>query len=241
MSTIAPEFPVEHGETLVFDLAGMPSFLIDPQAAAKRVFTKWFWVGPLILFSLVSFIASYLMMPMIQHVLEVSPIPANTSPEQYQKGIDMGMKIQHITMYLAPLTVAALYAIQTLIVFAMCSILAVNAKFRSLFNLIAGCSLIQLLAAIASLVILKAKGEVSTMAELRPALGLDIFLPEGTSKYAAAFLGYFSVFELWWIVMMVLILSSAFRVSKGKAFAILLPLILLSIAFRVGSAAMQRS
>jgi hypothetical protein len=78
------------------------------------------------------------------------------------------------------------------------------------------------------------------MAELRPALGLDIFLPEGTNKYATAFLGYFSIFEIWWIVMVVLVFSTSFRVSKGKAFAAVLPLVMVSILLRIGAAALQR-
>jgi hypothetical protein len=75
---------------------------------------------------------------------------------------------------------------------------------------------------------------------LQPALGFDIFLPEGTNKFLMAFLGYFSVFEIWWIVMLVLIFAAAFRVSKGKAFAVIAPLVLLSLLWRVGAAALQR-
>lgn len=151
----------------------------------------------------------------------------------------MVLKFQSVGIYLAPIIAAVLFSIQALILLGMSSIMSVPAKFRSMFNLVAGCSLIQLLASIAGLIILKAKGEVSTMAELRPALGLDIFLPEGGSKFLAAFLGYFSVFEIWWIVMIVLIFSTAFRVSKGKAFCVVLPLILLNIIFRVGGAALS--
>jgi hypothetical protein len=55
-----------------------------------------------------------------------------------------------------------------------------------------------------------------------------------------AFLGYFTIFELWWIVMMVLVFSAAFRVSKGKAFAAVLPLVAVSILLRIGSAAFQK-
>jgi hypothetical protein len=55
-----------------------------------------------------------------------------------------------------------------------------------------------------------------------------------------AFLGYFSIFEIWWIVMMVLIFSTAFGTTKGKAFAVVLPLIVLSLLFRVGAAVFQR-
>ena len=152
----------------------------------------------------------------------------------------MGLKIQSITVYLAPIFTAALFAIQSAILLGTASIMSVQTKFRWLFNLIAGCSLIQLLAFLAGFVIVKAKSDISTMAELRPALGLDIFLPEGTNKFLAAFLGFFSVFEIWWIVMLILILSTAFRVSKGKAVAVVLPLVVLSLLFRLGSAALSQ-
>jgi hypothetical protein len=55
-----------------------------------------------------------------------------------------------------------------------------------------------------------------------------------------AFLGYFSVFEIWWIVMLLLIFSAAFRVSKAKAVAVILPLVLLNLVWRIGAAAFQR-
>jgi Yip1 domain len=239
MATTVPGSSAQ-SETFANDLAGMGSFFIDPQSAARRVFHKWFWIGPLVIFSIVSVIASYLMLPMVQHVLEVSPIPPGSSPEQYQRGMEIGMTIQRISMYFSPAIVAAILALQALVIWATCSVLAKEAKFRWLFNLVAGCSLIQVLASIASLAVLKGKGEVSTMAELHPALGLDIFLPEGTNKYAMAFLGYFSIFEIWWIVMMVLVFSAAFRVSKAKALAAVLPLIVVNILLRIGGAFFQR-
>jgi hypothetical protein len=65
-------------------------------------------------------------------------------------------------------------------------------------------------------------------------------MPEGTNKYAVALVGYFSVFELWWIVMMVLVFSAAFHAGKGKAFAIVSPLIILTLVFRLLGAAFQR-
>ena len=240
MATIVPELPAEQPESFGSDLAGMGSFFMDPAGAAKYVFRKWFWLGPLIVVGVVSLVTYYMTLPIIQHVLEVTPPPANTPPEQYQKGMEIGMMIQRIIALLMPVWIAAIYAVSALILFAMCSAMSVNAKFLWLFNLLAGCSLIQLLGGIAGFIIVKAKGEVSTMAELRPPLGFDIFMPEGTNKYAVALVGYFSIFEIWWIVMMVLVFSAAFRVSKGKAFAVISPLIILSILFRVVGAAFQR-
>ena len=116
-----------------------------------------------------------------------------------------------------------------------------GAKFRTLFNIVAGCSLITSLEAIASVVVLKMKAPVSTVAELKPPLGLDIFMSEGSHKVLMGFLSYFTVFNLWWIVMMVLVLSAALRISKGKAFAIVLPLVVLSLLMIMVGAAFTPS
>jgi len=240
MATFAPELPVTPRESFASDLAGMGSFFLDPAGAAKRVHTKWFWLGPLIVFSIVSGIASYLMMPLMQHVLEIAPLPEGASPEQYQKGIQMTLLFMRIFMYAAPVYCLIIYACEAGILAGASAVMGIKAKFGQLFNLVAGCSLIPLLGAIAALVIVKARGDISTTAELKPAMGLDIFLGEGTNKFLVAFLGYFTVFELWWIVMMVLVFSAAFAVKKGKAFAAILPLIVLSIVFKLLGAAFQR-
>ena len=239
MATAAPGPRAETRETFAGDVVGMGSFYIDPQGAAKGIFNKWFWIGPLVVFSTVSIVASYLLTPMVEHVLEVAPMPPNANPDPYQRGISMAMTIQRISMYFAPVVIAAILALQTLVLYGTCALLSIEVKFRWLFNLVAGCSLIQVLASVAGIVILRAKGEVSSQAELHPAMGLDIFLPEGTNKYAMAFAGYFSVLEIWWVVMMVLIFSAAFRVSKGKALSAVLPLVVLSLLLRVGAAVFQ--
>jgi hypothetical protein len=239
MGTVA-DLPASSGDGFGSDIAGMGNFLIDPPGAARRLPSKWFWIGPLIIFSIVSIIASFVVMPMTRHVMEVAPLPQGVSPEQYQKSMEVGLTIQRVSMYFAPVMVAVIYAIQTLVLFGTSAVMSIGAKFRELFNLVAGCSLIQVLAAIASVVVLKSKGEVSTLAELRPALGLDIFLPAGSNKFLSAILGYFSVFEIWWIVMLVLIFSLAFKVTKGKALAAVVPLILLSILLRLVGAVFQR-
>ena len=240
MATTSPDLPVGQPESLSSGLLGMPSFLYDPPKAAHHIHNKWFWVGPLVVFSIVSVVAGFLMMPIVQHVLEVSPIPDGVTPEQYQRGVAIGTMIQKAAIFLAPVAVAVIFSIQAAVLLGASSVFSAGAKFRKLFNLVAGCGLIQAIAAIAAIVVLKSKGEISSRAELRPALGLDIFLPEGTNRFLTAFLGYFSVFEIWWIVMLWLIFAAAFRVSKTKALAVILPLVVLNLLWRMGAAIFQR-
>jgi hypothetical protein len=230
MSTFVPDLPLEPGESFTDDLAGMGSFFIDPEGAAKRAFNKWFWVGPLIVVSIVAIVTQMVRLPITQQVMETMPLPNGVTQTQWDKQMQVSLMVQHIAVWCSPILVVVFYAFQAVVLFAMCSILTVNAKFRTLFNIVAGCSLIATLESIASVIVLKMKAPVSTMAELKPPLGLDIFLSEGSNKFLMGFLSYFTVFNIWWIIMMVLVLATAFRISKGKAFAIVLPLIVLGLA-----------
>lgn len=241
MSTLVPDLPLKPRETFGDDLAGMGSYFIDPEGAARRAFHKWFWVGPLIVVSIIAIVTQLARLPIMQQVMETMPIPNGLSPGQWEKQTQMSIMIQHIAVWFSPVLILIIYAFQTVVLLAMCSILTVNAKFGALFNIVAGCSLITALEAIASVIVLRMKAPISTLAEIKPPLGLDIFLSEGTNKFLMGFFSYFTVFNLWWIVMIVLVLAAAFRISKGKAFTIVLPLILLSLVLIMIGAAFTRT
>lgn len=237
MSTLAPDLPAGQSESISNDLTGMFNFYIDPAGAARHVHHKWFWVGPLILVSVVSLIAGIIRIPIAEHAMEAMQMPGNATPEQ----LATVMKWQRVAVWATPVFQALGYAVVALILFATASVLSVKGTFRSYFNLVAGLSLISMLGLVAGTIILKTKQEINSLAELQPALGLDIFMPERSNKYLTAFLGFFSVFEIWWIVMAVLIISYAFRVDKGKALAVVLPLTLLGLIFRVVMAGFQKT
>jgi Yip1 domain len=241
MSTLVPDLPLQPRESFADDLVGMGSYFIDPEGAARRAFHKWFWVGPLIVVSLVAIVTQLVRLPITQQMMETMSIPNGLTPEQWDKQMHVSLMIQHIAVYVTPILTVVIYLLQAAVLLAMCSILTVNAKFRVLFNIVAGCSLISSLEAIASVIVLKMKAPVSTVAELKPPLGLDIFLSEGANKYLMGFLSYFTIFNVWWIIMMVLVLAAAFKISKGKAFTIVLPLILLVLVLIMVGAAFTRA
>jgi hypothetical protein len=241
MASYSSELPVERSESVGDNLAGIFSFYIDPEGAARRVHTKWFWIWPVILISIAGVVIGSMIIPIVQHVMEIAPLPPGATPEQFQKGVSVSLTIQRILFtYLGPVLAVVVLSIQAGLLAAAGSVMGVKATFRSLFNLVAGCALISMLEQIAVIVILKGKGDISTVAELRPPLGLDIFLSESTNKFLLAFLGYFSIFQIWWIVMLALVFAAAFRVPKGKAFAVVAPLVILGLGWRVAVAALQK-
>ena len=226
MANQEPEIITEKN-SLATDVAGLPSFLIDPEAAARRVRSKWFWIVPSVLSLIIGVLVFEHNVPYMLHAASVSPLPDGVTSEQFMKGVGIQAKFGP---FFLPL-ILVFYAFDAGILLAMSVFMGVTAKFGQLFNLVAGCGIIQSLALIASAAILHLKGEVSSMAELRPAMGLDIFMPEGTNKYLVAFGSMFSLFQIWWVVMMVLIFAVAFRVSKGKAVVAVLPIWLLGLGF----------
>ncbi|HEX4751235.1 MAG TPA: YIP1 family protein [Bryobacteraceae bacterium] len=241
MSTIAPHLPLQPRESIGDDLAGMGSYFIDPEGAARRASHKWFWVGPLIVVSIIAIVTQLVRLPITQQVMETMPLPNGVTEAQWNKQMHISAIVQNIAVWLSPVLVAAIFAIQAVILLAMSSILTGGAKFRTLFNIVAGCSLITSLEAIASVVVLKMKAPVATMAELKPPLGFDIFLAEGTNKYLMAFLGYFTLFQIWWMIMMILVVASALRIDKGKAFAIMSPLIIFGLLFALVGAVFTKA
>jgi hypothetical protein len=241
MSTVAPDLPLQPRESFADDLAGMGSYFIDPEGAARRATHKWFWIGPLIVVSIIAIVTQLVRMPITQQVMETMPLPNGMTEAQWDKQMHISMIVQNVAVWLSPVLVVIIFSVETVILLAMSSILTAGAKFRALFNIVAGCAVVGSLEAIASVVVLKMKAPVATMAELKPPLGFDIFLGEGTNKYLMAFLGYFTIFQIWWMIMLILVLASALRISKGKAFAIMSPLIIFGLLFALVGAAFTKA
>jgi hypothetical protein len=222
------------------DLLGMFNFYIDPQGSAKLITHKTFWIGPLIVVSVVVLAVSLLSLPIAQHVLETAPPPEGISMDQWQARLPMVEKVQNVTVYLVPLFVVIGTLVMSGILMGSCAVGQVRTKFAWLFNLMAGASIITVLEYVARFAIIKLKPEINTIAELTPPLGLDIFLPESTSKYVTALVGMFSVFEIWYIVMLVLIFAAAFKVRPGKALAVVAPVVLISLLLKFFQLASSR-
>ena len=240
MATIASNLPSDKRETLGDDLAGIFSFLLDPAGAARRLDRKWFWVAPLLILSIASAIYTAVQAPMVAHFLETSPTPANVTPAQYAQQMKMSAVIYRFMPLVMPIMTAIIALIQAGILMASSSVLAVRARFLQIFNLVAGLCIISTLQVLAWVAILKAKHEIASMADLKPPLGLDIILPAGANKFLLATLSYFSIFQIWWIVMAILVFSIAFRTTKGKAAGAVIPLVFLGLLLSLVGAIFQK-
>jgi hypothetical protein len=223
------------------DFAGITDFLIDARGAARRLPRKLFWIAPIVVVSIIMLVCGVMNFPIVQQAMTNQPPPANVSPEQFQNQMRIGFMIQRVATFFSPVLLIVILAISSLVIMASCVIVDLKPKFLEMFNLMAGLSIIDGLKVIATTVVLHMKGEPSGIADLQPALGLDIFAPTGTSKVLVAFLGYLNVFGIWQIIMAILIFAAAYRVSKTKAAVALIPLFALGLLLRLVGAMFSRT
>lgn len=228
-------------ETFGGDIAGLFNFFIDPVSAAGMLPNRFFWIAPLVFTSACTMAYLFVSGPIMQRFLETAPLPPNAAPDQYARAVHIQMTVFRFAAYATPLIAGITALIEAAVLLGLSSVAAIRARFLELFNLVAGCSVISGVQMLAWMAILQAKGEIASRADLKPPLGLDILLPASANKFLLGTLGYFSVFQIWWIVMMIAVYSVGFRTGKGKAAAVVLPLVLFGLMMALVGAAFQRT
>ena len=218
-------------------LIGMLNVFIDPAATAKRVPAKLFWLWPVIALAIIYIVFSTLMLP---YTLQL--VDARINQQMQQRGLppDQVERARHIadtfsqfTGVLTPAIVIGITALMAWLVTLTGSMAGLRAKFRDVFSLMTACALIPALQYIANYIVVRTKGdEIQSPEQLTPPFGIDIFFQDAHGALLA-FLNFFSIFEIWYLVVLVFGLAYLTRSSKGKAFAAITPAWLLPLLFRV--------
>jgi hypothetical protein len=124
---------------------------------------------------------------------------------------------------------------------AMGSMAGLRAKFRDIFALLSACSLIPSLQAIATYIVLRAKGdEITSQDQLTPPFGLDIFL-QNIHGALLGLVNFFSIFEIWYLVVLTVALAHLGKSTKGKAFFAITPAWVLPLVIKVVQGMLQPS
>jgi len=209
--------PPQPTASLKEGILGLLNVYIDPVSTARRVQLKWFWIYPLIVLSIVSTIVQTQLIPFTLQAMRMDP-PNGASGEQLDKIISMTSTISHFAAYGSPLIILLFTAIAALLVMALGAIVDARVRFPTLLSLLLTCGMISTLQYVAQVIVLKAKGldDIQSMHQLQVPLGLDIFIP--ATGALGGLLNFFSIFMIWYIVMLGLTYSHLAKVSKGKAF-----------------------
>jgi hypothetical protein len=232
----APEEAAGLGE----QLSGMLNIFIDPAAAVKQVRRKLSWLWPLLIAGVVTATLGYLNIPAAIRAMQMNP-PGGITAEQLERSMGMIQTMQKVGVFASPAIMAGMLALGAAILLGSCSVLGLRATFRDLFSLACHGSLIGMLQTIAGFVVVRMKGdEIQTVEELQPSFGLGLFFHEGVSKPVMAVLNYFSIFTIWYIVILSLALACLTGSSKARGFAAAAPAWLIGLLFFVAISFLQR-
>ena len=222
----------EENPSIGSGMVGMFNAFVDPGGLAKAVKAKLFWLWPLIILSIIFIVFGYLMMPYTLQLGEVRLAQQNVPPERLENARNMTRTITQVFVYLVPVFLVLFTMLGAWLVAVTGSIVGLRAKFRDIFSLMMATSLIAALQYIATYIVLRTKGdEITSQEQMTPAFGLDIFIP--AHGILLTLLNFFSIFQIWSLVMLALALASLAGSSKGKAFAAITPAWLIPLIFRI--------
>jgi hypothetical protein len=220
-------------------ILGLVNVYLDPVSTARRVQLKWFWVYPLVVLSIISTIVQLQLIPFTMQAMRMDP-PNGASGEQLQRMLSMTATISHIAAYCTPLIILLFSCIAAGLVMAVGAIVDARVRFQHVLSLLLTCGMISMLQYIASVIVLRTKGidDIQSMHQMQVPLGLDIFI--NASGALGGLLNYFSIFMVWYIVMLGLSYSHLAKVSRGKAFVATSPAWLIGLLFAVVGAIFRK-
>ncbi len=224
-------------------IVGMLNVFVDPKATARRIPAPLAWLWPLIVVCVIYGVSAYLMLPFTMQYIDLrlsqTQSQQGTSPEQAERARNIVHAIYGFLPAFTPPIIIIGILVGALLVCGMASIAGLKTKFRDVFSLMAACQIISSLQAIAMYIVVHAKGdEITSQEQLTPPFGLDIFL-QNIHGALFALVNFFSIFEIWYLVVLTFALAYLAKTSKGKAFFALTPAWLLPLILRMVQGMLQ--
>ena len=142
-------------------------------------------------------------------------------------GIDWGLALSR---YFIPLLTFGQWTLSATIVFLLLKCLGGRPRFSTTFSLVAHASVVTLLEAFSSWLILWWRGvsDISSRADLQPAFGLDLWL-KTDSEMVAVVLSSLGLFQLWHLALIALGARLLYDLSRQRAALMLLAYYLVTL------------
>jgi hypothetical protein len=221
-------------------LVGLMNVFVDPEATARKVPSPLSWLWPVVILLVGYMVVAYLTLPYTQQFIDWSIKQGSVPAEQAEQARNVGRTIGQVVAYVMPILFIAFLLLFALLIKVVYSMMDIRPKFRDVFAMLAACSIIPLLQAVATYVVLRVKGDpVENQEQLQPPFGLDIFM-QGIHGGALAFVHFFSIFEIWFLVVLVFGLASLTKSTKMQALIAITPVWILPLAMAVLGAIFQR-
>ncbi len=216
-------------------LVGMLNVFVDPGTTARYATRPGFWLWPALTLVIGFMVFAYLMAPFNAQLGEAKLLEQAQTQSMPADRLETGRKITHIIGYVLifviPVFVILFSMLFAWLINVMLSMLAAKGRFRDTFGMLLACGLIPFLQYAAGYVEMRAKGDpITTQEQMQPPFGLDIFL-QGLHGVPLAFVHYFSIFQIWYLVVLTFGIAALYKIPKGKAFAAITPAWVIPLIF----------
>jgi len=201
--------------------------LYEPGAVFERLREKPSFWQPFITICVVQLVLGVLQLPYTKAAMAVQfaqmQARGAAGPADPSKFAMIGLLFLPIGLLLIFLILAALLWVLT-------SVLAGDAKFATLLSVTTYAGITFVLLSVAGLATLMLKGVqgITSPADLQPALGLDLLVPEA-GRFTTALLKAFNPFSIWGVILTAIGIQTTHRTSKGTAYTVA------AVAFLIGT------
>jgi len=187
------------------------SMLLSTRGLAKRVRQVVLgWPGSR---DIIFVVCGYLMSPFTMQLIDVRWRNATCRQSMLERAKSMAHMIGSFTMFAIPVFAMLFMMLLALLVTVTGSMVGLATKFRDVFSIMAACSLIRP-AILATYVVLNRKATTLPVRPNDSPFGLDIFVNVHGPLFAI--LNFFSIFEIWYLVIFALTLAISDRSIQRK-------------------------
>ena len=192
--------------------------LYEPGAVFGRVAEKPKFLAPFIGVAIIAIILGYLMQP-YQQAAMASKIAEIA--QQNPQAAENARKFAGIGILFAPVVYGIILVVVASVLWVLVSVFGGEGKWVTLLSVATYTSITVLLVQAIGLVVLKMKGidQVSSPADLQPALGLNLLAP-GAKGFLGAVLGGINPFALWGMILNAIGIQVTHKTTKGTAYAV---------------------
>lgn len=189
--------------------------LFEPGAVFERAREKPSFIVPFIGIAIVQLVVSFINLPFLKAAMQARMAAAPAGGPDPSKFIGVGL-------IFVPIGIAIVLMISALVLWVLVSVLGGDAKLGTLLSVAAYAAVpsMVLLGIVGAIVLqLKGVGAVSSPADMQPALGLDLLLPDAKDFLGAA-LKAVNPFSIWGLVLTAIGVSTTHKLSKGTGYTV---------------------
>ena len=215
--------------------------LFEPKAVFERVREKPTFLAPFIPLAVVLMIVTLFQAPYQRAAMAARlATMAQQNPqaaEAAQRFSAGGASI--VGIIAAPIVMAIVLVIVAGVLWVLVSVVGGEGRFTTLLSVATYATVTRMLLSVAGVAVLMLKGttEITSMADLQPAFGLDLLAP-GATGFLLGVLKGINPFAVWGAFLTATGIAVTHRMSKGSAWAVALTMMVLGVVLGAGGMAL---